>query len=98
MSERKPLSLDDKIYLVKIAKYRTSHLAIRDQRVCRDCARRECVTVCPVGTYSWEAERGAIHVAYENCFECGTCRIACPFENIGWENPPGGYGVEFRHG
>jgi ferredoxin like protein len=98
MTDRKTLSLEDKIFLVKIEKYRDSHLVIRDGRVCRDCAKRECTTVCPVGTYTWEEAHGRIAVAYENCFECGTCRLACPWENIGWEYPPGGFGVGFRFG
>lgn len=97
-AQGKPLTLEEKIFLVKIAKYRESHLVIRDQRVCRDCRSRECTTVCPVKTYTWEEGRGEIAVAYENCYECGTCRLACPYENIGWEYPPGGYGVEFRYG
>ncbi len=98
--EKKPMTLEEKIFLVKINKYRASHLAIVDARVCRDCARRECTTVCPVKTYTWEGEGagGEVKVSYENCFECGTCRIACPYDNITWENPPGGFGVEFRRG
>ena len=94
----KPLTLEDKINLVKIGKFRNSHLAIRDQRVCRDCAGRECTTVCPVKTYEWQEGEGKMTVSYENCFECGTCRVACPFENIEWSHPPGGYGVTFKYG
>ena len=94
----KALTLDDKIYLVKIKHFKTSHLVIRDQRVCRDCAKRECTYACPVKTYTWEEGVQQIKVNYENCFECGTCRLACPYENIGWEYPPGGYGVEFKMG
>ncbi len=98
MAEKKALTLEDKIFLVKINKYKTSHLVIRDQRVCRDCRRRECTYVCPVKTYTWEEEAREVKVAYENCYECGTCRLACPYENIGWEYPPGGFGVEFKFG
>ena len=92
------LTLEDKISLVGSRKYRESHLVIADARVCRDCERRECTTVCPVGTYTWDEARAEIHVSYENCFECGACRIACPYENIRWDYPPGGFGVEFRRG
>ena len=97
MSVRK-LTLEDKIFLVTSNKYRESHLLIRDQRVCRDCAGRECTTVCPVKTYEWNDDETKLTVAYENCFECGTCRISCPYENIDWRCPPGGYGVVFRYG
>lgn len=96
--ENTVLTLEDKIFLVKINKYRKSHLVIRDIKVCRDCANRECAVCCPVGTYTWEEDSKEMKVAYENCYECGTCRLACPYENIGWEYPPGGFGVEFRLG
>lgn len=99
MEEKKDsLNLEDKIFLVKINKYRDSHLVIKDQRVCRDCENRECTYICPVKTYTWEKENREVKVAYENCYECGTCRVSCPYENIRWEYPPGGFGVEFRYG
>ena len=94
--KEKGLTLEDKIFLVKIEKFRESHLKILDQRVCRDCEKRECTNTCPVTTYTWEEDH--IGVAYENCYECGTCRLACPYDNISWEYPPGGFGVEFRYG
>jgi len=92
------MTLDDKIYLVTIKKYKESHLLIRDQKVCRDCPNKECTTACPVKTYTWEEHLSEIKVAYENCFECGTCRLACPYGNIDWKNPPGGFGVQFKLG
>ena len=97
-TDERQLTLEEKIYLVRIRKHRLSHLVISDQRVCRDCEERPCIPACPVGTYSWEQERGEVNVAYENCFECGTCRIVCPYDNILWSYPPGGFGVEFAHG
>ena len=95
---KKGLTLEDKINLVKLRPFRESHLAIRDQRICRDCVRRECTTVCPVKTYTWEDGERKVVVSFENCFECGTCRLACPFENIEWKYPPGSFGVEFVWG
>lgn len=95
---KKSLKLEDKINLVTLRPFRDSHLVIHDQRVCRECTRRECTTVCPVKTYEWEEGDAKIIVSFENCFECGTCRIACPFENIGWKYPPGGFGVQFGWG
>jgi ferredoxin like protein len=92
------LTLDDKIFLVTIKKYKDSHLVIRDQKVCLACKGKECTIACPVKTYTWEEELRETKVAYENCFECGTCRLACPYDNIEWKNPPGGFGVEFKLG
>ncbi|MFO1430445.1 MAG: FAD-dependent oxidoreductase [Candidatus Competibacteraceae bacterium] len=42
-------------------------------------------------------ENGGILFNYEQCFECGTCYIACNQEGaIRWSYPRGGYGVTFR--
>ncbi len=92
------LTLDDKIYLTTIKKYKDSHLTILDQRVCGMCAKKDCTIACPVKTYTWEEELKELKVAYENCFECGSCRLVCPYENIGWKYPPGGFGVQFKLG
>jgi ferredoxin like protein len=92
------LSLEDKIGLVTLKSYKDSHLTIHDPRICRDCEGRPCVTACPVDTYEWDEAQGRLIVSFENCFECGTCRLVCPYENIGWKYPPGGFGVEFRQG
>lgn len=96
--EKKGLTLEDKINLVTLRPFRDSHLTILDQRVCGDCKGRECTVVCPVKTYEWEEREGRLIVSFENCFECGSCRLACPFDNIAWIYPPGGFGVEFRKG
>jgi ferredoxin like protein len=98
MENNRTLSLEEKLFLVRIRKHRESHLVIGDSRVCRDCENRECIPACPAGTYTWEEDRGEVNVAYENCLECGTCRIVCPYDNILWSYPPGGSGVELKHG
>jgi len=53
------------------------------------------VTVCPAGGYSYREDEG-LSVAYENCLECGSCKIVCEFDNIDWSYPPGGFGVVYR--
>lgn len=98
LKELKKLSLEDKIYLTKIDADKESHLKIIDQEKCRQCENRECTFTCPVTTYTWEETKNEIHVAFENCFECGTCKIACPYDNIDWEYPRGGAGVTFQYG
>lgn len=37
-------------------------------------------------------------VNYENCLECGACRIACENCSLGWEYPKGNKGVTFKQG
>lgn len=93
----KKLSLEDKLFLVKTKKDTVSHIKV-DQEICRRCSYKKCVVlyVCPAKTY--EERDGKIEAAYENCLECGTCRVACTDGAITWENPRGGFGVSFING
>lgn len=88
--------LADKLYLLKYEVDEESHLVIKDQKVCQECERKPCINRCPAEVYSWEGDR--LQVAYENCVECGVCKIVCPYENIDWRYPRGGYGVSFKFG
>lgn len=64
--------------------------------VCKDCSVRACVYVCPANLFV-PLDDGGILFNYEECFECGTCYIACNQEGaITWTYPRGGYGVTFR--
>ena len=55
-------------------------------------------TVCPAKVYEWEEHSKKILVAYENCIECGACRMLCPFQNIKCDWPNGGFGVQYQYG
>ena len=37
-------------------------------------------------------------INYENCLECGACRIACEEQCIDWNYPKGNKGVTFKQG
>ena len=89
--------VEEKRQTTHIASDSDSHLVVCDQLVCRRCILRPCVNVCPGGVYHY-SEAEALSVAYENCLECGTCRIVCEFENIDWSYPSGGFGVAYSHG
>ncbi len=73
------------------------HLKIKDQNVCLACEGKECTHTCPVENYQTE-ENGHTTIYWESCIECGTCRIICPFDNIDWKYPTGGFGVSYRYG
>lgn len=73
-----------------------SHLQIRDMEVCRKCETKPCTHVCAACVYVWENDR--ITVQYSGCLECGSCRFACPHDNIDWNYPRGGCGVVFKMG
>jgi len=91
----KKLSLEEKLFLMETKKDRVSHIKI-DQKKCRSCRHKACLIVCPAKTY--ENRHGKIEVSFENCLECGSCRVACKEKAISWENPRGGFGVIFKNG
>ncbi|PZN07073.1 4Fe-4S dicluster domain-containing protein [Thermaerobacter sp. FW80] len=95
----KPMSIQDKLYLDRFNADKQSHLFIIDPDVClTKCPEQYCTKFCPAHVYEWDPEAQKILVGYEGCVECGTCRIGCPFRNIKWLNPRGGYGVQYRQG
>ena len=74
-----------------------AHLWIKDDAVCARCKDKPCLYFCPVGVYKLSHD-GKIQVAYQSCVECGSCRVACPYTNIAWILPRGGFGVAFKFG
>lgn len=87
------MRLEEKLYLLRHVVDEESHIRV-DQEQCAKCVDRVCLDICPANVYSYSGDR--VFVAYENCVECGTCRIACPF--IDWRNPLGGTGISYRFG
>lgn len=92
------MKLEDKLFLDRyIVDEEHAHLKIKDTAKCRECEKKQCVSVCPADVYTWEEDH--IEVAYIDCLECGTCRVACDeFNNIEWKYPRGGFGVMFKFG
>ena len=43
-------------------------------------------------------EKQELIVNYENCLECGACRVACEKHSLHWEYPKGTKGVTFKQG
>ncbi|MHB1909558.1 MAG: ferredoxin family protein [Nitrososphaerales archaeon] len=78
------------------------HLVILDQAVCKKCEEingspQPCMILCPANVYKWEEHKKNI-VSYDNCVECGACRIICPYTNIEWKYPRWGRGLSLRYG
>ncbi|MCL5958290.1 MAG: 4Fe-4S dicluster domain-containing protein [Chloroflexi bacterium] len=91
--------IEDKLFLVKFKPDHEPHLAIISQDVCRTkCSNRPCTFFCPARVYEWEESDAKMTVGFENCLECGACRIGCPHQNIDWRYPRGGVGVTYRYG
>lgn len=89
-----PVNIEDKLFLNRFVVDTIPHLVIKDQNVCRECKDKPCLNFCPARVYEWKEDH--ITVGYEGCLECGACRIACPFNNIAWDFPRGGFGVQYR--
>lgn len=92
------MTIEDKLFLNKFNpdSQEHCHLKIIDNGVCKQCKDRPCTLFCPAQIYKYEDEK--LLVSYENCLECGSCRIGCPEKNIDWEYPRAGFGVSYRYG
>lgn len=91
------MKIEDKLFInsfkVNNAK---PHLKITNKEICRKCAVKPCLFVCPVKNY--ERAEGIVELSWEGCLECGSCRVACKKGAIEWNHPQGGYGIKYRFG
>ena len=92
-------SVEEKLGTVSFKNDHQSHISIPDPKICSTlCKDKPCTTVCPAKVYQWEESQKKIVIGYENCIECGAARMICPFQNIKWVPPRGGFGVSFKYG
>jgi ferredoxin like protein len=98
------VNVDEKLGLLTYkADHSFAHIKIKNADVASSpcvtqCKDKPCTTVCPAKVYNWEESQKKILVAYENCIECGACRMLCPYDNIACEWPRGGFGVQYKLG
>ncbi|MEA3298275.1 MAG: electron-transfer flavoprotein:ubiquinone oxidoreductase [Chloroflexota bacterium] len=75
-----------------------SHITILNRALCTPCVARygaaPCEAFCPGQVYRWDD--GGIVLSPSNCLHCQTCRVKCPFQNIGWQLPEGGDGPKYK--
>lgn len=90
--------IEERLFRIRYKADNRSHLVIKNQDLCDKCDSKECNFFCPADVYHWEAQEKLTAVAFENCIECGTCRLACPSHNIEWVYPKGGYGITYKFG
>lgn len=91
------MTLEKKLATLKYTPDEVSHLNPNNED-CKTCEHRPCENVCPAGVYEWMEEEEKLLVKYENCLECGACRIACEKKSLKWEYPKGTKGVMFKKG
>lgn len=92
-------SIEDRLFTVKYTDSGEPHIEVAIEGVCEErCDTYECISVCPAEVWKKDEDEEVPTVAYENCLECGSCRIACPYNNVKWEYPENGAGVTFKYG
>ncbi len=92
-------SIEDRLYADKYTDHEGSHLGVKVEGFCTDrCDTHDCVSVCPADVWHVEDDDSVPTIAYENCLECGSCRFACPYDNVVWEYPENGAGVSYKFG
>jgi len=90
------MNLDDLLAKVKYKPDTTSHL-FPNNEICSTCENRVCEFVCPAKVYEWDESQKALQVTFENCLECGACRIACTKNSIHWIYPKVNKGVTYKN-
>jgi len=95
---KRTLTVEERLAANEVRPDRCSHLDLVEPQTCGTCEGRECTRVCPAGTYRWSDEAGRVIIGFENCLECGACRLVCPHANISWRYPMGGMGICYRYG
>ncbi len=86
--------MEDKLGLNKFTAFEKTHLKLKpgvDPKVVEHK-----LFICPAKVYELN-DKGEAIVSFENCLECGTCRVAAP-EELDWDYPQGGFGVTYKFG
>ncbi len=95
-NEENKKSIQDKLANIKYNCDSISHL-ILDKEKCKNCKEKTCTFICPADVYEYDEQSDSITVKYENCLECGACKISCPNNAIDWHCPRANMGVVFKN-
>lgn len=90
-------NLDEKLALLRFICDNKTHIQVNAEK-CKICKDKNCIYFCPAGVYSVDKDGAVPNVDYENCLECGTCRLTCPYGAISWNYPENASGVRFKFG
>lgn len=73
-----------------------SHIEITNPSICQEqCQEKYCTKFCPTNVFSWSTKQKRIIIKHQQCIECLACPFGCPYQNINWNFPPSGHGVEY---
>jgi len=67
-----------------------------DVSECAKCLEKNCLNICPVDNFFLENDE--VVLKWQDCVECGACRIACTRQSLYWNYPDGGFGISYRYG
>ncbi len=87
-------TMEDKLGLDKFKPFEKTHLKLKDDIPPEKF--EELLFICPAKVYD-KNDKGEPIVAFENCLECGTCRVVVK-DDMEWEYPQGGFGVTYKYG
>lgn len=90
------MNIDELLSKVKCKPDTKSHL-MPNNDICEKCTNRVCEIICPASVYEWDESQNRLRVAFENCLECGACRIACPHNSIDWNYPDSNKGIVYKN-
>lgn len=88
-----PQKIEEKLFIVKFRPDTTCHIKTNND-ICILCTGKECTKFCPSNVFTWSKIKEKIIVAYENCLECGACKMGCPYEAIEYSHPKSGFGIQ----
>lgn len=90
------MNINEKLSTLKFNKDKESHLKVDDD-ICLRCKEKFCTYICPANVYEWDEYKEKTIIRYENCLECGACKIACEKNNIEWQYPNAKFGVKYKN-
>lgn len=68
--------------LSRIHMIRNEEIAEFTPKICVQCSDAPCITACPVGALSRNADTGAIDLDRAACIGCRQCVAACPYGGV----------------
>lgn len=87
--------IEDKLGTLHYTTDKETHIKVNIE-TCKDCEIKPCIRGCPA--HCFELVKDEVRFQYEDCIECGTCKILCDKKAIEWNYPRGTFGVAFRKG
>jgi ferredoxin like protein len=88
-------SIETKLGTLRYNSDKEAHILVNFEK-CKECESKPCRLACPAQCF--KLINGQFQFQYEDCIECGTCKIICNKNAIQWNYPRGTFGIAFRMG